>query len=148
LSNFDVNYKKLIDESVCDYNLDFQKIWNMDRVVDDMESVFWELGDKNKICFIVSTVKAESKDLFEKLYSRWLDTKAELLVENITWSLWKNIFKAKRGWSKIIIWWYNFMMWLLSNKIAIDICVDFNIKWKMSKYLLNDLQRYAQNTNR
>jgi hypothetical protein len=26
LSNFDVNYKKLIDESVCDYNLDFQKI--------------------------------------------------------------------------------------------------------------------------
>jgi len=89
-------------------------------------------------------VKLESKELFEKIYARWLDLKADLLVENITWSLWKNIFKAKSPWSKIIIGGYNFMMWLLSNKIHIDICVDFNIKWKMSNYLLNDLKRYAQ----
>jgi hypothetical protein len=37
------------------------------------------------------------------------------------------------------------LMWLFSNKINIDICVDFNIIWKMSKYLLDDIQRYAWN---
>ncbi len=146
LSNHDKTYNKLVEDSVYNSQINFEKIWNMDSVVDRLEDVFDE--DKEKICFVMSTVKMESKELFEKIYTRWLDTKAELLVENITGSLWKNMFKAKKGWSKIIIWWYNFMMRLLSNRIPIDICVDFNIKWKMSKYLLNDLQRYAQNSNR
>ncbi len=159
LSNFDKNYKKLVEKSMDinnNYMLNFKKISNMDAVVDEVELLFWEdklaisdaFDNKKKICFIVSTVKHESKDLFEKMYSRWLDSNSELLVENITGSLWKNIFKAKSWWSKIIIWGYNFMMRLLSNKVPIDICIDFNIKWKMSKYLLNDLQRYAQNSNR
>ncbi len=146
LSNFDTNYKKLIESSKIDYDLNFRKISNINSVVDELEGVYRD--GQNKICFVISTVKSDSKELFEKLYSRWLDTKADLLVENITGSLWKNIFKAKSWWSKIIVWWYNFMMRLVSNKITIDICVDFNIKWKMSKYLLNDLQRYAQNSNR
>lgn len=144
LSNYDRSYPKILQESMVRYKLNFKKIWWVEYVVDYLQEQLQ--SNEDKICFVMSTVKMESKDLFEKMYARGLSDKAELLVENITWSLWKNIFKAKSVWSKIIIWGYNFMMWLLSNKINIDIYVDFNIKWKMSKYLLNDLQRYAQNS--
>lgn len=144
LSNYDKSYNKILEDSMCNYKINFKKIGWMDYVVDYLESnITW---NEEKICFVMSTIKTESKELFEKIYARWLNAKADLLVENITGSLWKNIFKAKTSWSKIIIGWYNFMMWLLSNKINIDICVDFNIKWKMSNYLLTDLKRYAQNS--
>ena len=73
-----------------------------------------------------------------------MDQKALLLIENITWSLGKNVFKSKSNGPKIIVGGYSFFLRLLSNKIDIDIYVDFNIKWKMSEYLLNDMQRYAK----
>jgi hypothetical protein len=69
----------------------------------------------------------------------------DYLVENITGSLWKNIFKAKWWWRKVIVWGYSFLMRMFSNKINIDICIDFNIMWKQSKYLLEDIKRYAKN---
>ena len=143
LSNYDKSYPKLLEDKKDSDWLNFKKISDMDNIVDYLE---WFLKPKEeKIVFIISTVKMESKELFEKMFSRGLDQKATLLVENITWSLWKNIFKAKSNGSKIIIGGYNFMIRLLSNKISIDICVDFNIKWKMSSYLLNDIRRYAKN---
>lgn len=142
LSNYERSYKKMLDEVELENVLDIKKISNMDDVVSYVDDFF--VGDKDKVCFIISTVKSESKELFEKMYSNGIDQKATMLIENITGSLGKNIFKAKSGWSKVIVGGYNFMIRLLSNKIAIDICIDFNIKWKMSKYLLYDIQRYAQ----
>lgn len=143
LSNHERSYTKIIKENELENPLDIKNISHMDDVVSYVDDFFVE--GKDKVCFIISTVKTESKDLFEKMYSRGIDQKASMLVENITGSLGKNIFKAKSKWSKVIVGGYNFMMWLLSNKITIDICLDFNIKWKMSKYLLSDIQRYAQN---
>ncbi len=143
LSNHEKQYPKLLNDRQDVEWLKFKKISDMDDIVDYIEPYFD--ANEEKIIFVISTIKNESKKLFEKMFSKWLDQKADLLVENITWSLWKNIFKAKSNGSKIIIGGYNFMIRLLSNKISIDICVDFNIKWKMSSYLLNDIRRYAKN---
>ena len=141
-SNFEKSYPKIMDNSVLDFDVDLKKISNVDHILNYLDQSL--SNDQDKIFFIISTIKSESKELFEKIYAAWLDQKALLLVENITGSLWKNVFKAKWNWSKILIGGYNFLMWLLSNKINVDIYIDFNIKWKMSNYLLNDIQRYAK----
>lgn len=139
LSNFDKSKQKLVEKDSFEPKLNFKKISDIDGVVQFVQN---SLDQKNKNIFVISTIKSQSKEIFDKMYNMWLSKDAELLVENITWSLWKNIFKAKWKWSKIIVWWYNFMMRFLSNNISIDICVDFNIRWKMSKYLLYDLSWY------
>lgn len=141
-SNFEKSYPKVLSNQDFEFGLDIKKISKIDKLIDYLNENL--SSDKDKIFFIISTVKLESKELFEKIYSAWIDKKASLLVENITWSLWKNIFKAKSNWSTILIGWYNFFMRILSNKIDIDICIDFNIKWKISNYLLHDIKRYAQ----
>ena len=142
-SDWEKSYPKLVSQDFENQKISIKKIWDIDRVVSFVEDWIPENAWKN--CFILSTVKTESKELFDKLCDFWITNDVPLLVENVTWSLWKNVFKSKIAGSKIIIWWYSFLMWLCSNKINIDICVDFNIIWKMSKYLLDDIQRYAKN---
>ena len=142
-SDWEKSYPKLVSQDFENQKISIKKIWDIDRVVSFVEDWIPENAWKN--CFILSTVKTESKELFDKLCDFWITNDVPLLVENVTWSLWKNVFKSKIAGSKIIIWWYSFLMWLYSNKINIDICIDFNIIWKMSKYLLDDIQRYAKN---
>jgi len=142
LSNFDKSCDSITNNDDLKQKLSFKKIWDMDNVVNFINK---ELSESpNKTFFVLSSIKSESKELFEKMYTNWLDQKALLLIENITWSLWKNIFKSKNNGPKIIVGGYSFFLRLLSNKIDIDIYVNFNIKWKMSEYLLNDMQRYAK----
>jgi DNA polymerase III epsilon subunit-like protein len=141
-STYDKTYNALVSDRDLEINFDIKKISNIDKIVDYLDEIFKK--ELEKKCFVISTVKHESKELFQKMYAKWLDQRSSLLIENITWSLGKNIFKAKSSWSKILVWGYNFIMWTLSNNINIDICLDFNIKWKMSNYLLYDIKRYAQ----
>lgn len=141
-SDFEKSYPKLLENEVVESDLYIKKISDLDSVVSFVHEKV-NGGDLNTI-YILSTVKTESKEIFDKLYALWVDDYA-LLIENITGSLWKNIFKAKTNDKKIIIWWYSFLMWLFSNKINIDIYIDFNIIWKQSKYLLEDIKRYAKN---
>ena len=145
LSDFERWYPKILEQDSWWKNLLMKKILNQDRVVEFVND--WLPDNQWKICFILSTIKTESKDLFDKFFEHGLPDDVSLLVENITWSLWKNVFKAKSKWTKIIIGGYSFLIWLFSNSINIDICIDFNIIWKMSKYLLDDIQRYARKDN-
>ena len=144
-SDFERWYPKLLDQDSWWKNLLMKKISNQDSVVEFVNT--WLPENEWKICFILSTIKNESKELFDKFFENWLPNDVALLVENITWSLWKNVFKAKANWTKIIIGGYSFLIRLFSNGINIDICVEFNIIWKMSKYLLDDIQRYARKNN-
>ncbi len=141
-SNFDGSYKNLIEDEKNQEKLKVLKLDTIGTILNFMEKEKDDIWSKTY--FIISTVKSESKEIFESLYSNGFGQKSELLVENITWSMGKNIFKAKTKWSKIIVGGYNFLMWLFANKVNIDICIDFNIKWKSYKYLLNDIQRYAK----
>jgi len=54
-------------------------------------------------CFIFSPRKEESKKIFEDLCKNHIDKKTELLAENITGGVGKNLFKAKQAKNKILI---------------------------------------------
>lgn len=54
-------------------------------------------------CFIFSPRKEESKKIFEDLCKNNIHTQSEILVENITGGIGKNIFKAKQSKNKILI---------------------------------------------
>ena len=100
----------------------------------------------NWLIFILSVKKDESVALFEEFISKWFDKKFLLLVENITWWSWKNLFKAKQQWSKVIIWWYNFLLQLFAQKIAISQLIIYNSKWNQQDLIYSDILWYGKET--
>ena len=101
------------------------------------------LQEQSHSFFIVSTVKEESKALFEYLQTfPWLES-FELLVENITWGAWKNLFKAKKKFAKILVGGYNFLMMCYAQGIVFDHVFIRNIKGPQSQLILDDIVRYA-----
>ena len=67
----------------------------------------------------------------------------ELLVENITWWAWKNIYKAQKNEKKIVVWWYNFLMMCYAQKVKFDELIIRNIRWAQSDLILTDMQWYS-----
>ncbi len=100
----------------------------------------------NWLVFILSVKKDESVALFEEFISKWFDKRFLLLVENITWWSWKNLFKAKQQGAKIIIWWYNFLLQLFAQKIAISQLIIYNSKWNQQDLIYSDILWYGQET--
>lgn len=142
-SNHDRQYPKL-EEGKFETNADLLPISNPDKVIDYIENRLEEIGPlEDRTYFILSTKKMQSKDLFERMYERWLHKNASLLVENITWGVGKNIFKAKTKGNKVIIGGNNFLLQMYSSKIAIDKVLVFNIKGNNEKYILDDICWYA-----
>ncbi len=92
--------------------------------------------------FIFSPKKDESKKIFEDLCKNNIHTKATLLVENITGGIGKNIFKAKQTKNKIIIWWYNFILFLYANKVSLKEIIMFNARWPSEQNILDDIKWY------
>jgi hypothetical protein len=63
-------------------------------------------------------------------------------VENITGGIGKNIFKAKQTKNKIMIWWYNFILFLFANKVPIKEIILFNARGPSEQYIVDDIKRY------
>lgn len=122
-----------------------QKIKTIPPVVDTLVKYIVDEAEKNPqdiSYFIFSPKKEESKKIFEDLCKNGIDKQATLLVENITGGIGKNIFKAKQAKNKIIIWWYNFILFLFANKIPIKEILVFNAKGPSEQNILDDIQRY------
>jgi hypothetical protein len=114
------------------------------KAVVDLDTMLWKfISNSDKSFFIISTVKDESREIFEYLQTITELSEYELLVENITWWAWKNIYKAKRNEKKIVVWWYNFLMMCYSQKVEFDQLIIRNIKWAQSDLILTDMQRYS-----
>jgi DNA polymerase III epsilon subunit-like protein len=92
--------------------------------------------------FIFSPKKDESKKIFEDLCKKGINNKATLLVENITGGIGKNIFKAKQTKNKIMIWWYNFILFLYANKVPLKEIILFNARGPSEQYILDDIKWY------
>ena len=92
--------------------------------------------------FIFSPKKEESKKIFEDLCKNNINKQATLLVENITGGIGKNIFKAKQEKNKIIIWWYNFILFLYANKVPLKEIILFNARGPSEQNILDDIKRY------
>jgi hypothetical protein len=82
--------------------------------------------------------------LFEEFIGKWFDKQYLLLVENITWWVGKNLFKAKQQWAKIIIWGYNFLLQLFAQKIAISQLIIYNNKWNQQDLIFSDIIWYGK----
>lgn len=92
--------------------------------------------------FIFSPKKEESKKIFEDLCQNGIHTKATLLIENITGGIGKNIFKAKQTKNKILIWWYNFILYCYANRISLKEIILFNARGPSEQNILDDIKRY------
>ncbi len=92
--------------------------------------------------FIFSPKKEESKKIFEDLCQNGIHTKATLLIENITWGIGKNIFKAKQTKNKILIWWYNFILYCFANRIPFKEIILFNARGPSEQNIMDDIKRY------
>ena len=143
-SNFNQEYIDLDPKSKNEQtSYQLKNIHSSKKLIERLKSIFENEEQQSQNIFILSSKKHQSREIFEACYQENLHKKTKLMAENITWWIGKNIFKIKQWKPNIIIWSYNFLMWIFAKGIDIDIVVNFNIKWPQEKYLLNDLNRYA-----
>ena len=140
LSNHETAYDELLPDAT---DFEEKKLPHLRAVVDlqSMLSKFIEKSDQS--FFVISTVKDESREIFEYLQTIPELADYELLVENITWWAWKNIYKAQRNLKKVVVWWYNFLMMCYAQKVKFDQLIIWNIRWAQSDLILTDMQRYS-----
>ena len=140
LSNHETAYDELLPD-VSDF--EEKKLPHL-RAVVDLESMLSKYISKSEQSFfIISTVKDESREIFEYLQTIPELSDYELLVENITWWAWKNIYKAQKNQKKVVVWWYNFLMMCYAQKVKFDELIIRNIRWAQSDLILTDMQRYS-----
>lgn len=126
-------------------NINNQNIRIIPPVIDKLVTYIVDEAQKspeNISYFIFSPKKEESKKIFEDLCKNNIHTKTTILVENITGGIGKNIFKAKQTKNKIIIWWYNFILFLYTNKIPFKEIILFNARGPSQQNILDDIKRY------
>ena len=140
LSNHETAYDELLSD-ITDF--EEKKLPHL-RAVVDLESMLSEYISKSEQSFfIISTVKDESREIFEYLQTIPELADYELLVENITWWAGKNIYKAQKNQKKVVVWWYNFLMMCYAQKVKFDELIIRNIRWAQSDLILTDMQRYS-----
>ncbi len=140
LSNFDNKFDNIqqeLDKTNVD-DIDYTKIEDVSKIVDYIKNSDFET------IFVLSAKKDKSKKLFTHLLDADIHQDYEILAENITGWVGKNIFKAKNTWKKIIIWWYNFILQIFANKININKIIVLDIKWWLEKLILNDILWYGK----
>ena len=140
LSNHETNYNSLLSE-ITDF--EEKKLLYLRAVVDLETMLSRFISKSDKSFFIISTVKDESREIFEYLQTIPELEDYELLVENITWWAWKNIYKAQKNEKKVVVWWYNFLMMCYAQQVKFDQLIIRNIKWAQSDLILTDMQRYS-----
>ena len=140
LSNHEKSYTPILND-VLEASMD--KLPHLKAVV-DLENILENFMEKwNQSFFIISTVKEESREIFEYLQTLPGVSNFELLVENITGWAGKNIYKAQKSQKKIVVWWYNFLMMCYAQKVLFDQLIIWNIKWAQSDLIITDMQRYS-----
>ena len=139
-SNHETGYNELLPD-ISDFE---EKKLPYLKAVPDLESMLSKfIWKSEQSFFIISTVKDESRAIFEYLQTVPELSGYELLVENITGWAWKNIYKAQRNDKKIVVWWYNFLMMCYAQQVKFDQLIIRNIKWAQSDLILTDMQRYS-----
>lgn len=142
LSDHETSYPGLLSE-ISDFRE--QRIPHLGAVVDLWPMLLKFISKSGQSFFIISTVKDESREIFEYLQTVPELLDYELLVENITWWAGKNIYKAQKNDKKVVVWWYNFLMMCYAQQVKFDQLIIRNIKWAQSDLILTDMQRYSPN---
>jgi len=141
-SNTSSQYLSLDSEDSISIWFEIKKISNIGKVINYVEELLEKKWQESISCFILSSLKNQSRELFEIFYQKNIHKEILLLAENITGGIGKSVFKAKHSEQKIMIGSYNFYMWLISKWITIDNLIVFNIKWKTEDLMFNDVLWY------
>jgi hypothetical protein len=115
----------------------------LNRPVNKIETIVEQTMKLPWNIFVVSTRKEESKAIFEALFQKWVHETHTILIENMTWWLGKNIFKAQKNTPCIIIGWYAFLLSCYAAKIPLEEILIFNIKGSSEQQILDDICWYA-----
>jgi hypothetical protein len=99
-------------------------------------------AEKTASIFIISTVKDESRQIFEALQKMRFLAGYEFLVENITGGAGKNMYKANKKAAKIVIGGYNFLMMCYAQKVQFDDIWVWNIRGSHSQLIVDDVMWY------
>ena len=83
-SNTSKQYPYLDLKQTSSASFEIKKISNMERVFDYVETIVEEKGSKPFSCFILSSLKHQSRELFESFYQKNIHQNTLLLAENIT----------------------------------------------------------------
>lgn len=114
------------------------------QTIGAIEATLLERSAEREISiFIISTVKEESRMIFEALQKMKFLEGYEFLAENITGGGGKNIYKANKKFAKIVIGGYNFLMMCYAQKVEFDEILIRNVRGAQSKLILDDIVRYA-----
>lgn len=140
LSNHEKSYPLLLSDVLASEE---KRLPHLKAVVDLKNMISNYIKDWGRSFFIISTVKEESREIFEHLQTLSELSDYELLVENITWWAGKNIYKAQKKQNKVVVGWYNFLMMCYAQKIKFDQLIIWNIKWAQSDLIITDMQWYA-----
>ncbi len=98
------------------------------------------ITQSGKSCFVVSSDKSRSKMLFDQLVKQGTNSAYEVLWENITWWVGKNIYRASTTKKPVIlIWWYNFYFAALAKEIGFDTAYLHHLHGKLAPMIVNDL---------
>ncbi len=123
----------------------FLRVHKQDKVIEFVKRYLQEWDEhQEKSCFVLSSIKHHSKQIFEQFCTMEFHKNALLLAENITWGVGKSVYKSKQHPRKVLIWSYNFLMWLYANGVSIDKVLVFNIRWAQEQVMLSDLKRSGQ----
>jgi hypothetical protein len=136
LTNFNKERSVKISEEIWQKN--DHAIKRIEHPIDITQEIMW---DDNTI-FILSTSRSKSQEVFENMIKNNIQEKYTILIENITWWVGKNIFYAKKFEKKIIIWWYEFFMNIIWEKINLDKILIYNLQWPLEKIIINDMYYY------
>lgn len=101
-----------------------------------------EESTKHDNSFILCTLKAKSKDLFETMFRQNILNSHKIYVENITWWLGKNMFYCKKENKKIVIWWYEFFINLVAEWVFFDKIIIHHNVWTLADAIYSDILYY------
>ncbi len=95
--------------------------------------------------FCISSSKERSRSLFDELVKKWVHNDYEICAENITWWVWKNLFRAKQTSKPIIlIGWYNFYLSALGQWIWFTSLILYHLHGALAPLIVNDLIRWKE----
>ncbi len=95
--------------------------------------------------YIVSSDKSKSKMLFDALVRSWVNKKYEVLAENITWWVWKNLYRWQQSTKPILlIWGYNYFLASVAKWIPFDTTFLYHLHGKLAPMIVQDLMWWRQ----
>jgi hypothetical protein len=134
LSNHEKEYKRLVEAPFPP----FRRLTHI-TTLGGLET---QLSEAKNAIFIISTVKDESREIFEALQKMRFLADYELLVENITGGAGKNMYKANKKQKKILVGGYNFLMMCYAQKVRFDEILVWNVRGSNSELILSDVKWY------